>query len=793
MDLNQDKIQHLLERISKMELKQHDFSKEIAGLRQELEVLLVSGKTKELQIPDIDSVVELKPIQVEETKGVEKTSPISDSIPVPQAINPTPKVAVSIAKKAKESGGLEKFIGENLINKIGIIILIIGVAIGAKYSIEHNLISPVTRIILGYLMGISLLLVGLKLKKNYLNFSAVLVSGSAAIFYFITYSAYSFYGIFSQTIAFLLMVIFTVFTVLAALNYNKQIIAHIGLVGAYAVPFLLSEGNGNVAILFSYMVIINIGILSISLKKYWIELYYSAFALTWIIFSAWYLTQYDSKIHFSIAFIFIALFYILFYLSFLGNKLVQKNTFLFNDIVLLLANSFIFYGLGYTILSDHKTTSTLLGLFTLGNGLVHLALCGLLYWKKLADKNLFYLVFGLFLLFLTLAIPVQLDGSWVTLMWVGEALILFWIGKTKQVAVYEKIAYPLMLLSFLSLLEDWKFDVLIGKGKTELLPLLNTPFLVSILFVAAFGFITFLMRKKPLNQQVEPLIELKSSDLQNVVSVFVPMIFIFTLYYTFRIELSMFWDQAFQHSVVEAESLNLNQFNYYLDYDLKKMKAIWLINYTLFFISVLGIVNYKLLKSKILSYVTLSLILITVLVFLTQGLYAMSVLRESYITQFQAEFFSRGKFHLGIRYLSFVFLALTIFTAFLYTKQTFMKPKFKIGFDFLLHTSIVWILSSEIIHYLDLAGSSATYKLSLSILWGMYALLLVVIGIWKKKKHLRIGAISLFGLTLLKLFIYDIAHLNTISKTIVFVTLGLLLLVVSFLYNKYAVSEDKNE
>jgi uncharacterized membrane protein len=56
---------------------------------------------------------------------------------------------------------------------------------------------------------------------------------------------------------------------------------------------------------------------------------------------------------------------------------------------------------------------------------------------------------------------------------------------------------------------------------------------------------------------------------------------------------------------------------------------------------------------------------------------------------------------------------------------------------------------------------------------------------WKHKKHLRIAAIVLFTATLLKLFFIDIVHYSTISKTIVFVALGVLLLIISFLYNKY--------
>ena len=114
-----------------------------------------------------------------------------------------------------------------------------------------------------------------------------------------------------------------------------------------------------------------------------------------------------------------------------------------------------------------------------------------------------------------------------------------------------------------------------------------------------------------------------------------------------------------------------------------------------------------------------------------------------------------------------------------------MKWKFKIAFDFLLYTSILWIASSELINLMDIAESTQSYKLGLSILWGVYALLLIVLGIWKKKKHLRLGAMALFAITLIKLFFYDLSQLDTISKTILFVSLGILLLIISFLYNKY--------
>lgn len=109
---------------------------------------------------------------------------------------------IQVPKPPKVKSDIEKFIGENLANKVGIIITVIGVAIGAKYAIDHDLISPLTRIILGYLVGLGLMGFAIKLKTKYENFSAVLLSGAIAILYFITFAAYSFYGLFPQLLAF---------------------------------------------------------------------------------------------------------------------------------------------------------------------------------------------------------------------------------------------------------------------------------------------------------------------------------------------------------------------------------------------------------------------------------------------------------------------------------------------------------------------------------------------------------------------------------------------------------------
>lgn len=705
---------------------------------------------------------------------------ISYQKPVQSKSNEPPKQETTsqpVQKSIKISNELEKFIGENLINKIGIAILIIGVAIGAKYSIENDLISPLTRIILGYLVGLGLLGVSMKLKTRYENFSAVLVGGALAIFYFLTYAAYDYYELIPQLLTFALMFIFTVFTVFVALQYNKQLIAHIGLVGAYALPSLLSDGSGHAEVLFSYVAIINIGILVLAFKKYWKPLNYVSFALTWLIFFSWHASNYESSVDFIMALTFASVFFIIFYISFLAYKLIKKEPFERTDILLLLANSFVFYGLGYSILNDHETGSQLLGLFTICNAILHFIVSVVIYRLKLADKNLFYLVAGLVLVFITIAIPVQLDGNWVTLLWVGEAALLFWIGRTKNIAVYESLSYPLMALATLSLYQDWiggYFDDYLYDGASEMVPLLNIQFLSSILFIAAFGFIYFIHNNKTFVSPISP-----KNDLLKIVSFVIPAIIITTVYFSFLLEIEHYFQSLFKES-----ELIINDYPTY-DYDILTFKSVWLIMYSMVFVSILSFINIKKIKNKTLGYINIGLNIFAVFMFLTLGLYALSELRESYLNQPITEYYNVGFFNIAVRYISYVFLAITLYVTFKYIRDVFKKINNTINFNILFYIAILWIVSSELINILDLSGSTQSYKLGLSILWGVYSLALIALGIWKKQKYIRITAIVLFSITLLKLFFYDISNLGTLSKTIVFVSLGILLLIISFLYNKF--------
>jgi uncharacterized membrane protein len=113
------------------------------------------------------------------------------------------------------------------------------------------------------------------------------------------------------------------------------------------------------------------------------------------------------------------------------------------------------------------------------------------------------------------------------------------------------------------------------------------------------------------------------------------------------------------------------------------------------------------------------------------------------------------------------------------------EPLGKQGWWLLVYAVVLSIVSYEYINWTTIAGGSDQFKVGLSIIWGLFALALVVYGIRKKQKYVRLAAIVLFVITILKLFLFDLAEAGTITKTVSFITLGVILLLVSYLYNRY--------
>ena len=769
MESNKDRIELLENRMRILLRRQNTLKDDLLELQTAIDLLKNESKIT-TTTPSIQ--VEAALINTKE-ESISKPI-VSDQKQVIHPVN-EPEIKIPQVKKIKSKSSLEKFVGENLISKIGIIILVIGVGIGAKYAIEHDLISPLTRIVLGYFVGAGLLAAAIGLKKNYENFSAVILSGSVAIFYIITFLAYSLYGLIPQGAAFVLMIVFTLFTVVAAIHYNKQVIALYGLVGAYAIPFLLSSGSGRFDIFFTYITIVNVGILGVSILRYWKLLFYCAFGFTWLIFAAWLFKSYEIQ-YFSYGMIFSTIFYLLFYATFIVYKIYKSEKFNVSDIIIIILNTFIYFFIGYGLLSEHPAGENYLGAFAVFLAFINFIISYIFYKKKSADKKLFFFTIGLVFVFITIAIPVQFDGYVVTNLWAGVALVLFWLGRSNKIQTYELISYPIFILAFFSLTNDW--NSFYAKSNHEALaPIFNISFLSNLLFIIALGIVSYLMMKNKNNST-----EIEYPLIQTIAQYIIPGMLLFVVFNIGRLELFNYFDIQYKQSlIVVNEAEGAWEYNS----NIVDFRTVWFSIYVLSLAILMSLFNKKWLKIKVFGYFNMVFLSLAIVFFLTAGLYGISELRFNYLNASENSYYAIGISNIAIRYFAILFALFGIIVLRKNVLADFKTEITVVIIDIALHTFSLWILSSELIHILDLSLSNGAYKLSLSILWGLYALFLVAIGIWKQKAFLRITGIVLFGITLVKLFFYDIAHLNTISKTIVFLALGVLLLIISFLYNKF--------
>lgn len=796
---NEEKINLIGQKILILSNNLEKYSTELAQLKQQLE-LLQQGTIKQQVVvppvvktpePKIDIVPEIKkePEIVKEEIPVIKTETI-----VPPVLQQQQQYVPPTPPKPKSDFNFEAFVGGKLITIIGIIILVIGLGIGVKYAIDNDLLGPLARIVLAYVAGGILLFIALRLKANYKVFSAVLLSGGMASLYFTTFIAYSLYGFFGQIPAFAIMVVFTMFTVFAATVYNLQVIGVIGLVGAYAVPMLLSDGSGKIEIMFSYMVIVNIGILVLSFKKYWQVLNQMAFWFTWLIFFIWFADRFDHEIHTTLSLTFSFLFFIVFYISNMSYKIMKQEKFGVMDVIRIVSDSFIFFGFGYATL-DHSGTNDYLGAFTVVNALVHFVFAYIVFKNKMLDRKLFFLLIAMVMSFVTIAVPVQLEGNWVTLFWSVEAVLLFSIGRYKGVRFYEWLGYSMILLAIISLLQDWTSwsDAYLYYPEMykSVRPFANISLLTSIFVIAAIGSMIYVNRKKPI-----PLAEGKKFNVHLVLEYILGTTLFFITYYTFSNEIHLYFQAAYESTLLRVPSKEVwaepGAIMEIRDYSIVRMGDVAQNIYAiLFFIGFSYIAIYR-IKDMAVRWAAFAMNMMIAIFCISGMLENLNSL--DYSLHEESEYYVLNPSLSYIRYLCYALFAVLLLLNYRLLKtdtyQKFSIAKFYIGC--IVHFFVLVVLSYELVCLQQVRtqeyyyhANNTVYKLGFTALWGIYSFILIAIGMIKKKTIMRISAISLFGITLIKLLTFDTWDLSTGYKVIAYMLLGVILLVVAFLYQKF--------
>jgi uncharacterized membrane protein len=349
---------------------------------------------------------------------------------------------------ASRDWSLENFIGLRIIHLIGIVVLVIGLSIGVKYAIDRNLISEAMRIGLAYAAGISLYILSVRLKSKYSLFSAILFSGGMASLYFTTYGAYAYYGMMPFAVAFLIMIALTVFTVYQAIVYDQQEIALLGLVGAYAIPFLISKNTGRADLFFSYITIINVGVVYVCLIKPWRNVGRVAQVISWILFIGWAATRFDIQQQW-VGLAFMSVFFLLFMVHGVSDRVFHRRNLIMSNNQQIVINNLALYIASLFVLGSSFVKADL-AMVTIGVAIVA-AFEALLFHYAWQEKYTARIVEGFSFLLFIIFIAFQWSGLTVTLLWLLVAIIVFALGVIKKGSSFRMASIVLMGATLLKL------------------------------------------------------------------------------------------------------------------------------------------------------------------------------------------------------------------------------------------------------------------------------------------------------------------------------------------------------
>lgn len=757
-----------------------DKEKVVSSVVVEKPIEVVPKKTE----PETIKPVAEKPIEI--VAKIE-AKPISEKTPTTK----TPLVPKKSWYEAfKENNpDLEKFIGENLINKIGILILVLGISFFVKFAIDKDWINEPARVGIGVLAGSLVMFIANKLRKNYAAFSSVLVAGAISIFYFTISIAFHDYHLFSQTVAFIIMVVITAFSALVSVSYNRQELAVLSLIGGFAVPFMVSTGSGNYVLLFTYIAILNCGILGIAYFKKWNVVTVLSFVFTTLLFLSWYIRElFDNKLPHQGALAFATLFYFIFSVTLVVNNIRKKGTFSLIEYFILILNTFFFFGIGMGII--HNWGINFKGLFTVLLAVYNLVYAAILYKKFGLDKNAVYLLIGLALTFVTLTIPIQFEGNQITIFWAAEAVLLFWLSQKSKIAYFKTGAFVVQVLTIISLFLDWiKYDYYETNYAIILNALFMSGFVVSISF-----FLTYTILQKEVEEEKAKVALFSISFYKNLVFV----VAIGVTYFTGFLEVNY---QSSQFFLNPASALSFP------------------VTYHFVFVTILLFLVDRFKKIFFQKVV----LLISVFSIVTYIINFYSLPNNELVQNFALNTTSKYAFYFHYIILGcLVYFGVQLFKlAKSQSKTTVLQHKIM---PWLFVFATVYILSNEVlVHGLHFSatqqvdiktinaditkrGITDAYevqyqreysvkgdlekikrqiiKIGYPILWGLFSFVFLIIGIKRQWKNLRVIALSLLGITILKLFIYDIKNVSETGKIIAFILLGVLILIISFVYQK---------
>lgn len=332
--------------------------------------------------------------------------------------------------------------GENLLVKLGVAILFIGVSFLVKYAAQRGLFPIELRLTATALGGCALLGTGWRLRDKRPVYAQVIQGGGIGILYLTTYAAMNLYHLISAGSGFTLLVAICALSVVLAVLQNSRPLAAMGSAGGFLAPQLASIGGGNPAMLFGYYAVLNCGILAIASQRAWRELNLIGFVGTFIVSALWGERFYRPEFFFTVE-----PFLVLFFLIYAAVPVLharRQPTVLegYLEITLVFGTPILAFAFQSALVRQYQYG---LAWSALAAAIFYITLAGRLFRSE-PDRmrNLTESFLALGTLFGTLAVPLAFDGRWTSAAWSIEGAALVWVGLRQKRRLARAFGYLLL-------------------------------------------------------------------------------------------------------------------------------------------------------------------------------------------------------------------------------------------------------------------------------------------------------------------------------------------------------------
>lgn len=637
------------------------------------------------------------------------------------------------------------FIKQNVLTIIGIFTLVLGIGYFVKYAIDKNWIGESARMGIGFLAGFILIIIAHFIRKNYTIFSFIIMGGGIAVLYFTTTIAFREYHLFTQNTAFVITCAITLLSIFLSYRYNSETLIIFSLFGGFLAPLMISTGQSNYIFLFTYLSLLNIGMLITVYLKNWKSVGWIAFIFTAIYLYFWTIEKTDLT-----SIIFYIVTYIIFYAFALQNYLKTNLLSKLDILMLVLINFSSIIGLVY-IFSILRYEP--LSIFPLSFALINVFFAFREYQNKKFERN--YSVFaGIGISLLTLAVALQFKTHLITSVWAIEASLLLYIWKKTGHSIFKIFFYLLFPLVILSQIMTWTEYI---NNEKHLILILNPVFLTSLVVIASCFFNLILLKKE----------SKEKSDTEFFENAFKVLCFgviylsiIFELIYQLSsLHIVVIITYSFLYSIVFTSLMLMLKNKLSSPEDLEN-----LLIYGLLFLFIAHITNSQIVSAIIAKEIGLSFYWIH-LIYLVPLLYLIIKLIP------QSEFLKQKAGYLLISIVCILTVSFELYRIYIFLNNTTYQNIFQLQ----EHFSILY----------------------LPIIWAVLSCGFIFAGLKKNIPELNKIGFGLLGITILKLYLYDVWQMDNVSRIIAFIILGIILLLSSFMFQKFKIMlktlVDKNE